>query len=342
MSYTANMPLTLGQAPQPVQVGATPPAGFTLINRGDNGGTVQIAAGRNGAQVPLTPGGSLTWGDPAVYPFASLDPAATAAETLVVTDQAGNYNNPGAVAAVTAEQLTAAGIPTTFLDDNYGTFVLPAGGSGAAVTVGRSASLVVGVTWPQPTPVGLNVIRMVWDDPAAPDLMPIVQYLTADNTADGAGSAFTWQVPVLAPRLRLSNLVTPDSNNAPASVAVVGNNRTVPKLRQLGDELGAHTVWLSASFGAGVRTLLTGFNSTRNLTRFNGPVTLAITAPGAGQIQAAWVDETGRTVFLGFPVAAGQNLVQTFGHPVVPVRWSFQATAAVSGNVFVFVTGNSA
>lgn len=335
MSYTTTVPVTPGQPPTPVQVGATPPVGFTLINRADNGGTIEVAAGANGTQLPLTPGGSLVWADSAIYPYASLPAGATAAETLVVTDQVRDYANPEAVAAATAVQIAAEGVPSTFLDTPYGTYRIPAGQSSAGITVGQSASLVVTLGWPA-GPHGLNVALLAFDDPAAPDLDPIVIPVTINNLVESL--ALTYQVPILAPRLTVTNLQPPDNNNALLQVSVVGNNRSCERVRQIGgnDETGVHNLSRTATFPAGVTTLF-GVNGATAHTRFNGPVSLSFNVPAAGFVYAFFVDPSGRANSWPFSVPAGVTQVPLWAHPRVPVYWQWGPNTAGGGPQSVYV-----
>lgn len=110
MSMTQVVPVPPGAA-VPVTADGGAPAGATLINNGDNGGTVWVRSGPTGPAMALTPGGSLEWTDQATLPYLFLAAGAARPESVTVTDQADGYANPVAVAAATAAQLLAQGIP---------------------------------------------------------------------------------------------------------------------------------------------------------------------------------------------------------------------------------------
>lgn len=101
--------ITPGIAPRPITDGGNVPQGLTLINRGDNGGTVWVQPGPSGAAsaVPLQPAATLTWSDPTTLPYAFVLAGGTT-ETLIVSNQIPDYNNPVAVAVATATQIAAS------------------------------------------------------------------------------------------------------------------------------------------------------------------------------------------------------------------------------------------
>lgn len=349
------VPVAAGAAPAAVQVSAAPPVGCSLINRGDHGGTVWLQAGPGGTSVALPPGASLVWTDPNVFPYLYLGAGTTASETVVVTSQAANYSNPQAVAAATAAQLAAQGIPSTYLSTGYGTYRLDAGVAAAPITVGQSAGLVVSVSWPQPTPVGAGVVRLDFTDPSVPNLPALSLYLTADNAVSKDQNS--WQVPVLGPVLTVTNVPPPDASNSPAYVQVTGSNRLVSQLRQLGNEIG---VWHGMAVGAvtafssytAVPIHDTGSGTTTDptlspLTRMNGPVTIMTEGPGGsasttGVLIPRWIDQNGYKAHASISVTA-QNLLTPWVHPRVPVVWTYVPTVSVAGNsLTVTVLGGAA
>lgn len=355
---TTTVPLIPGAGPVPVQVAGNCPAGYALLNT-DTAATVTVQAGATGPVLAaLEPGGQLVWRDAAVFPYAWAT-GATGPVVLVVTDQASDYANPAAVAAVTATKLAAQGIPSTMLDTGHGTYQVPVGTSAPPVTVGESTTLAVSVSWPQPVPTGASAVRLRFDDPALPDLTPIDFYCTNNNAIENGNN--TWQVPVMAPRLTITNIPTPDNNNATAYVAVVGNNRpAVGGFRQLGAGIGTKTLFQTAAalgtapvmrayagdavFGGTVAGVDPG---TGPMTRFTGPVTVSVTVgntAGGGVLFPAWVDETARVTAPRLLVlASGAAGDQTFqwNHPAQPVYWRYDPFASnVNNYVRVTVAGS--
>lgn len=331
------IPYQLAQGAPPVRItdgAGNTPAGYTLVNQGTHGQTVWIAAGANGAAVPLGPGGTLQWTDPAVFPYASVPAGSGQTETLTVTSQAAGYANPATVSAA----LIAQGIPSTFLSTGYGTFRLDAGVSTAPITVGQSASLLVSVSWSQPTPVGANVARLDFTDPAVPNLPAVSLYLTADNAV--SREAFTWQVPVLGPALTVVNVPPPDANNSPCFVQLTGSNRAVAQSRMVGGEVG---VWRGQT-GAAVTGFATypltpisdagAAPSLSPLSRLDGPVTLMTEGPStgaAGVLIPRWVDQTGQRNHASIPVGVTAALTP-WNHPRVPVQWTFVPTSSAASS----------
>lgn len=334
--------LTPGAAPVRITDGANnSPAGLTLVNRGDNGGTVWVMGGpaAQGAAIPLGPGASLQWSDPVNLPYAYLTGTGTLTETLVVSSQSAGYANPSVVAAALIQQ----GIPSTMVDTGYGTYRLSVGNSTAGITVGSSASLIVSAAWPQPTPQGANAVRLKFDDPAVPDLPPIYYYLTNNNAVEAGQNK--WQVPVVGPRLTVTNLTTPDNNNADAYVQIAGTNRPSNGFRQIGAAIGTKSV-SGPSTAVGLSPVLNATNvdgagsgtaTSGPMTRANGPVTLQVfvaNTTGGGVIFPGWVDETA-TAFaaLRFPIpASGNDFTFQWNHPSVPVYWRYYAFSAIAGN----------
>lgn len=335
----------------------SPPAGLQLVNRGDNGGTVWIAAGPAGAAaaVPLGPGATLQWTDPGAYPYAFLSSAATLPETIVCTGQSAGYSNPTVVAA----SLIAQGIPSTMLDTGYGTWpalvALAAGvwnrSNSPTITanmptcmVGQSASLLLAVSWP--TSAGGNLLQLMFDDPALPSFPPQTIFLSANNAADPA-RAYCWQVPVLGPRVTLVNIQSAgDAANSTAYVRLVGSNRAAPKLRQVGDENGAHVVAHTGSVAGGSVTTLTGLSGAPTQTVMNGPVTLNLWggAAAAGYIFAGWTDPvSGSSIVTTVAhVASGVSGPIQWTHPTLPVTWQYSPdTTTAASTAYLTVTGGN-
>lgn len=367
-------PYTLNPGDPPVRISDgtnNSPAGLTLTNRGDNGGTVWIMGGPNGqaGALPLGPGASLQWSDVVNLPYAYLSTGAAKAETLVVSSQSGAYTNPTVVSAA----LVAQGIPSTMLDTGYGTTRLAAGQANGTtgstqtggIQVGQSSTLIVSVSWPQPTPLGANVVRLAFDDPSQPDLPPSFFYLTNNNAVEQGNNV--WQVPVVAPRLVIANLQTPDNNNADAYVSVVGNNRqTAGGFRMIAGGIGTKTLFVScptvgmsapAQSTAGDYTQLSNAQGTLTglgpMTRFTGLVTVTVTIgtiTGNGIVSPTWVDETGRinsprqvyvTTATQGPNEDLNDFTFQWVHPPVPVYWRYDAFAANAGS-YMRVTVNGA
>lgn len=353
MRATIPYPLSPGAQPVAVSDGGNAPVGLFLINAGDNGGSIVIQPGPTdtGAGLTIGPGGSIPWNDPAVLPYAKLPAGATKAERLVVSSQLTGYDNPQAVAVATALQIATQGVPSTLLDTGYGMFRVAAGATAAGrPIVGPSASLIVSVEWPQPAPQGPGAVRLTFDDPDLLDLAPVSVYLTNSNAVEERAN--TWQIPVLAPRLTITNMA--NTAGADAYVSVVGSNRTIPKLRQLGGEMGTKTVWAStaaAGMSAAMQATnvpsssLSGGSGTATsgpMTRANGPVTLQVLVnnfTGGGILFPTWVDETATVVDQRIPIpSAGPNdFTFQWNHPTVPVYWRYFANTANAGN-FVRVT----
>lgn len=321
MSSTQLIPLTPGGVPVKVSDGGNTPAGFTLINRGDHGGTITVQAGAGGPAVLLTPGASMTWTDPTTYPVVSV--TGSASETLTATNQVSDYANPAAVAAATAVQLAAAGIPNVFTEAAVGDFQIQPTKATAGLPVGGYGSLVVGVSWPQPTPTGPTVLQLTFTDPLVSTLPPISLFLTNNNAIDPGSNV--WRVPILGPTLTITNLAS--SSNAPAFVSVTGNNRTIPGLTQVGEELGYRVFNVSGIVG--VDTVIPPMRG-RATTRMNGPVTLVINCTQAGTIRGNLVDETGTVTVIGVHHPVGMSTLP-LTHPRVPVYWSWQPDTANGG-----------
>jgi hypothetical protein len=226
------------------------------------------------------------------------------------------------------------------LDTDYGTAVVNAGSSLVPVIVGQSATLLVSVFWSQPTPVGRNVLRVRFDDPAAPSFTPVDYFLTGDNRFETL--QFTWVVPIMGPRVTVTNVRSVDNNNSPAIVSLVGNNRPTTRLRQIGgpDDTMPHSyqypsTWLNTGnpqpiFGLGTATVQ---------SRYNGPVIVSMQPPVAGFIYAYWVTADGSEAHTGFAVNAGLN-TWNWGHPSVPVTWCYQPNTVVNNYVYGSVTAN--
>lgn len=333
---TTPLSLAPGAAPVPVTDGHNSPVGLQLVNRGDNGGTVWIMSGPAGqaAAVPLGPAASLQWTDQQTLPYAYV-PAGGTAETLVITSQSVGYANPTAVAA----SLIAQGIPSTMLDTGYGTFRIPVAGSSVPIDVSRSASLIVTVQWPQ-LPNGCNVLVLTFTDPALPDFPPLKYYCTVDNAVE-QGAQYLWRVPVVAPRLTLTNVRTPDANNGDAYCAVVGTNRQSAGFRQIGGELGLVMLGgTSPNLGAGALYPLPGYAGAAPLTRFVGTVTCIAQVQTSGLLSVQWVDERGSRVSVPFVLPTG-NTMLTWAHPNVPVQWRWAPNAASSGAVWLTISQNN-
>lgn len=330
---TTAIPVLPGQPARPITDSGNAPAGLFLINRGDNGGDILIQPGPadRASALTLGPGGSIPWGDAAVLPYAVLPAGAAAGETLVVSSQVAGYDNPTAVAAATALQLAAQGVPNTFTASPVGTYRIPDNGSTGLVSVAPYGSLVVSVNWPQPTPVAPGAIRLRFTDPAVPDLPPIDIYLTNDNTFEASQNV--WQVPIYGPALTITNV--DNTANADAYVSIVGTNRTVAALRQFGDELGARNLRAETP-GANLSYNLayytdSGYGSLSAVSRFNGKVKLQLNVgAGSGFLYAIWADATAKLQHATFAIGAGQTITD-WAHPAVPVRWKAQnnATAMV-------------
>lgn len=334
---TTAYPIPVGGAGVRITDGANnAPAGLQLVNRGDNGGTVWVMAGPAGqaAAVPLGPGASIQWTDTGNLPYAYLSTAATKPETLVVTGQAQAYNNPTTVAAALIQQ----GIPSTFLDTGYGTWRLGWGQSSSAVTVGQSSSLIVSVQWPQ-IPTGCTVLQVAFTDPAVPDLSPINYYLTQNNSI--AAEQSTWVIPVAGPAVTLTNLTTPDNNQSNAYVQMVGNNRPVDRLRQLGDEgegryLYAHCPTVNTTYPCVAYPTGAGESP---FTRMNGPINVNLSLAGAGSLYFFYVNPKGTPIGVKRDVPSG-NTSFTMAHPRMPVYWQFTPTS-VATDLFMAVTDMS-
>lgn len=351
--------ITPGAAPAAITDGGNSPVGMALVNRGDHGATVWVQAGPAGGAgaVPIGPGGSITWTDPITVPYAYLAPGATAAETLLVTNQSADYSNPVAVAAATATQLltqgipaqiasqiNAQGVPAVYTDTGVGTYLLQPMGSGnptpslqAVAQVGAFASVLVSVQWAQPTPVGNNLVTVDFDDPAVPQMPYVRYYLSAPNGANNgsdAGTQFSWMVPVAGPRMTLTNRQTPDNNNSPALINVAGTNRVADRFRQLGDELGAHVVQGSTNSVTGTSAVpLAGVSGGGMFTRMNGPILVIVkhSTSVAGSLLMNYVNPAGSLTSVPFALAADGTLNLT--HPAVPVFWSFAPNSSAATNI---------
>lgn len=332
-AVSVSFPINPGPAVKLTDGTGNSPAGCRLINPGTNGGTVWVSPGPTGAGLlPLGPGASLTWTDPAVLPYASLSSATAKPETLLVTSQAADYANPAATAAATALLLAAQGIPSTYLDSDFGTWQVQSTLSTVGITVGQAASLTVAPSWTQPTPRGLNVLRLTFDNPANPNSVPVSFYCTSDTAFDP--SPTSWQVPVMGPRLIMTNVSTPDGNNSPVQATVVGSNRAVSRFRQMGEELGG--VGLSASpapVSTGVLYEMVDDTGSVRQTRFNGPVQLIFNTGQQSYLYLNFVTRSGRRASGVVIVPAGQSQL-SLTHPSVPVRWQAQALTAAAGNYF--------
>lgn len=324
----------------------SPPAGLWLVNRADHNGTVWISAGPTGsaASIPLGPGAVLQWADAATFPYASQSTSSTTDETIVVTSQAAGYSNPATIAAALIQQ----GIPSTMIDTSYGTWRLFATNSTSVINVGQSASLLVSANWPQPTPQSTGSIRLIWSDPLVPDMPPVVQWLTNDNAYEASSN--TWQVPVLAPCVKFTNLANPA--NADAYVTIVGNNRTVPKLRQIGEEAGSRQLsTTTSSVGLLVPLVHSSYQYTNppadgfsSQTRFNGPVKVNWynSSNVNAWLQPMWADIDGLgTISPRYAIAGTDGTIDWY-HPSVPVHWYIYYTGPVTNSTFRLVlTGQS-
>lgn len=312
----------------PVQVTGNTPAGCALINQ-DVAATITLTAGATGPVIAtLAPGGQVVWRDPGVFPFARSDTACT----LVVTDSASDYSNPAAVAAVTATKLAAQGIPSTFLDGDCGAYSISSGSTSVPITVGQYASLLVSVLWPQPTPTGPMAVRLRFDDPPIPTLPALDLYCTNNNTAEAAQNK--WQVPVLAPRLQVTNIS--GGSGAAASVTVVGNNRPVPSFRQVHSGLGMWKLHADAPAGNTAYPLMAwnaaGSSPLSRMTRANGDVSLVYQTNHTASIllYATWVDETAAVGQQPFTLTGSGGLLR-WAHPSVPVYWQIVPSATLAG-----------
>lgn len=333
MSTSTPYPLSPGQPPQPITDGGNSPVGAVLVNRGDNGGTIWVQAGPTGSAgaLPLGPSASLQWTDRLAVPHAYLAPGSTADEVLILTDQSAGYSNPAAVAAATAVQLAGRGIPNVFTNATVGDFRLFSGSSTAdPLPVAGFGSLVVGVSWPQPTPTGPTAVRLTFTDPLVPQLPAVNLYLTNNNAVDPGEC--TWQIPILGPALSITNIS--NTTSADAYVSVTGNNRTVDRLRLVGEELGARQ--FNGSVTAGVNTILPPVRG-RATSRFNGQVTAVLNATQAGVLYLNYVDESGTATSAGFTNATGRTVITT-GHPSVPSYWSWNPAANGGCNLTLFQT----
>lgn len=348
-STTGSWSIPVGGQQVRVDDGAnSPPAGLQLVNRGDNGGTVWIAAGPAGtaAAVPLGPGATLQWTDPAAFPYAFLSRAATQAETLVCTGQASGYSNPSVVAAALVQQ----GIPSTMLDTDYGGYQVLVTQSTPPIMVGASSTLIVSVSWPQP-PAGSNVLRVRFDDPASSSFAALDYFLTAPNGV--SGEEWTWQVPVVAPRVTFTNLQPPDNNNGPADLYVVGNNRPAADgLRMLNQpQPGAQQLWCPVSASGtfdlmgGAHTSGTASNqpttysaSGSRCTRFTGACTASVwvnSAPTQVFLYQNWINAQGQPVCMVYVLnglVQGAQSTQV-AHPPVPCYWRLFANVGSAGAV---------
>lgn len=352
---TTPWPLTPGAPAVRITDGANnSPAGLLLVNPGTNGQTIYIATGpgvQTGA-VPLGPGAAMSWTDTATMPYAYV--TGVKGETLVVTSQADSYSNPSTVAASLIQQ----GIPSTMVDTGYGTYRLNVGVSAAPILVGLSSTLTIEAAWNQPTPVGANVLRVRFDDPDVPTLDPIDYFLTVNNAAEQAANV--WQVPVAAPRLTLTNLTTPDNNNSPADVSVVGNNRPGPAGQRILGGRGVKTL-MTLIPAVGRSAVLQGCkgdpflgggtsNGTGPMTRFSGPVTVAATMGSTSTetagLVAYWIDETGNLTgqYLmnwGGGSPPNTQIIQ-WNHPPVPVYYEINVGGTVTANNYVHLTVSGA
>lgn len=334
--------LTPGAAPVRITDGANnSPAGLTLVNRGDNGQTVWIMGGPSaqGAAVPLGPGASLQWSDPVNLPYAYVTGAGTARETLVVSSQSSGYTNPTVVAVATAAQLAAQGIPNVMTETGLGTYRLNPGASTAGIPVGAYASLVVSVYWPQPTPQGACAVRLTFDDPAVPDLQPAQLWLTANNFI--FQGLWVWQIPVSAARLTVTALQPNDNNNAQAYVSIVGTNRAIPAVRQLGQQAPAIRQLKADTPTAGTVVNFTSRHPPAiSQTTANGSCGVYVDASVAGTLSACWIAEDTTVLSVNWTIGVGFSSV-TFAHPTVPVWWIYNPTTSVAGaRVYVTVAPN--
>lgn len=350
MSSTTPYPVNPGPA-VPVQIAGSPPAGMTLVNPGDNGGTVWVAAGPNGPQLPLTPGGTLEWADHATFPYLSLAAGVTAPETVMVTDQAANYSNPEAVAAATATQLAAQGIPSTFLGSVVYSAAMAPGGT-AVLDVSKYASLIVAVQWYDQTGTKPAAMKLEWSSGAG---FSTTKWVSHDPTWEATREC--WRSPVYGPTLTLSNY-----GLLAQQVTIYGTNRPTDRFEILGDRassmLGAATPGqgifydLFAQVGGGPppAPALTAGNFSR-LTRFTGLVSVtyavgATSTANAVSLIASWVDpNAGNPVRTSHYVSmnGGVNTTFLWNHPPVPVAWVAQPGFAIAGGtVRIMVTGGDA
>lgn len=334
MTATLTVPVLPGARPVPVQVGATPPAGMTLINPGDHGGTVWITAGPNGAAVPLTPGGSLRWTDPATYPYAALAAGAATAETVLVTGQLDTFDDPAAVAAATAAQLLATGVPSVGLDTAFPSLFVD---SGRTVTqdIPGVASLTVSTLWARPTGATGAALLLSFTSPAVPDAQPIVVACCTDIAQDPVQTS--WRMPAYGTRVTLTNLSV--AQNPGVTVTLAGSNRQVPRFEILGGEVGAARLYLPAG---GAPTAGTGYTlqpandsgatGASRSTRMNGAVTLQLEGSGTGTLLPRWIEgAAGGVLHTSIPTHGAPETIN-WSHPRAPVSWLWVPAGSSAAN----------
>lgn len=330
MSYTQPYTVKPGAVPAPVQVASATPAGFTLINRGDNGGTVLVAAGPNGTTVPLTAGGSVDWVDATTYPYLSLPAGATAAETVVVTDQAQNYTNPVAVATATATQLAAKGVPNVFQSTVLFDADVNPSAPLSSITVGGYASVLIKAQW-KPDNSGNY-------GPGALQLGNVGTWLGMDASVDTAAPGATWEMPVAFASFTAYNPLNP--GGMPCHLTVTGTNRPVARARMVGlDTAGAKLLGLQAAATAAgqylpmIATLGTGANASglfggSNSSRMAGPIKLHWnTNVSGGYLMCQYVDWNATVVTLRWPLSGTDGVIDWI-HPVLPVHWIYYSAGA--------------
>lgn len=345
-------PYTVPAGGQPVRITDgtnNAPAGLTLINKGDNNGTVWLspAAGPSPAAIPLGPGASMVWADRSVTPYAYLAAGSTKAETLVVTSQSTGYTNPVTVAAA----LAAQGVPSVYQAAVVYNADLPAGGFIPSIDVSGYASILISVQW-KPTSSGTYVagaLQLQWT--VAPGAQTSGQWLGQDALID-AGIT-TWQIPVTLPSFSVYNYAA--GLGMPCRLVIIGTNRSVPRVRMVNDDALAGAKYLTtngtatgpgqfmqlyAHDGAGNATA--GTFSGGSCTRIAGPVKLHwnTATTGAGYIMCKYTDGVGTVPTLRFPISGTDGVID-WDHPALPVEWYYYTPGAgASMNLAVLAGSN--
>lgn len=145
----------------------------------------------------------------------------------------------------------------------------------------------------------------------------------------GASYVNTWQIPVNAQSVQMSNL-----GPNPAAIVVYGSNRAVNSQRQVGLGNVTRLLQFLGNVTSGVNVDLSAIDGTGvRATTLNGLCTWTITPNVAGTIQAFWIDPSNatRVAVVSGALVSSVSASGTFAHPACPVIWQYHPTATVAG-----------
>lgn len=325
----------------PTQLTGTTNPNFTLYNL-DPVNAIWVADSRSvspGNGMRLGPLANMLWTKEEGDAYACVDTGVLTTVRVNISDDVENVNSPVDVATATATALLAQGIPNVLLTKELFSAIVNPGLSVGAIDVSSYASLELSLELI--TGTGNIVVQCSFSNPATLNIETFFLSVPFDSVAPN--SKATWQIPVSDARFGVF-VIGSNPNNV--QVEIVGSNRQVPKLRQMGNAFLPRRFSFTGNWAANaVITLAPVDGINEQLTRFNGPVKLSWEGTAVA-ITGQWLSEmlyadpnsvgAGALQYVrNGPIITASNTIIDWYHPSVPVQWQARSINAVTGGTVI-------